>query len=191
MSDLGHKPSPGKADSNHPTELLVGTSPDIGMPYEWSVGIYGSAFFAEIRQNQRFLGIRCPQCEKVRVPPRRVCGPCFCEMNELVILPSTGVIVAFSIVNYSFLDPATGQERPIPYTYGYIQIDGSDNIFSHMINETDANKIKVGMRVQAVFKDPQEVEGNIQDIRYFEIIKRDASYSSETNPSKGAQNYEK
>jgi len=92
-------------------------------------------------------------------------------MDELVYLPSAGTIVAFSVVNYPFLDPSTGKKRPIPYTYGYIQIDGADNIFSHIINETDADKIRVGMRVQAVFKKPEEMQGNIEDIRYFDIIK--------------------
>jgi uncharacterized OB-fold protein len=91
-------------------------------------------------------------------------------MDELVYLPPTGTITAFSIVNYPFIDPATGIERPVPYTYGYIQLDGADNIFSHIINETDENKIKVGMRVRAVFKDVHEMEGNIQDILSFEII---------------------
>ena len=151
-------------------ELLTMTSPDVGMPYEWSIGIYGSKFFQEIRANQRFVGIRCPQCGKVRIPPRRVCGPCFRELDELVPLPPTGTIIAFTIVNYPFIDPATGLERPVPYTYGYIQLDGADNILSHIINETDETRIKVGMRVRAVFKPAAEMQGNIQDIRHFEII---------------------
>jgi uncharacterized protein len=157
--------------SQKSVELLTVTSASIGMPYQWSVGIYGSRFFEEIRKTQRFVGVRCPQCGKVRIPPRRICGECFCEMDELVYLPSTGTIVAFSVVNYPFLDPSTGKKRPIPYTYGYIQIDGADNIFSHIINETDADEIRVGMRVQAVFKEPEDMQGNIEDIRYFDIIK--------------------
>jgi uncharacterized protein len=140
------------------------------MPYEWSIGRYGSRFFEEIRRHQRFIGIRCPACEKVYMPPRRLCGPCFRELDELVPLPNTGTITAFSIVNYPFLDPETGEQRPIPYTYGYIRIEGSDSIFSHIINETDVGKIKVGMKVRGVFKRPEEMQGNIQDIRHFEII---------------------
>ncbi|HQP32374.1 MAG TPA: OB-fold domain-containing protein, partial [Deltaproteobacteria bacterium] len=57
-----------------------------------------------------------------------------------------------------------------PYTYGYIRLDGADSIFSHIINETDLSKIKVGMRVRAVFKDKKDMQGNIQDILHFEII---------------------
>jgi len=140
------------------------------MPYEWSIGKYGSRFFQEIKEHQRFIGIRCPQCGKVYMPPRRLCGPCFGELDELVVLPNSGIIAAFSVVNYPFLDPDTGKQRPIPYTYGYIQIEGTDSIFSHIINETDVKKIRVGMKVRAVFKEEEEMQGNIQDIRYFEII---------------------
>jgi len=107
------------------------------------------------------IGIRCPQCGKVYVPPRRLCGPCFRELDELVPLSSPGTIMAFSVVNYYFFDPDTGAKRPIPYTYGCIKIDGSDSIFSHVINETDANKIKIGMKVEAVFKERTEMQGNI------------------------------
>ncbi|MCX7635258.1 MAG: Zn-ribbon domain-containing OB-fold protein [Syntrophales bacterium] len=141
------------------------------MPYEWSVGLYGSRFFQEIKRQRRFIGIRCTGCGKVYVPPRRVCGPCFQELTELVPLSDTGVITAFSVVNYPFLDPATGEQRPIPYTYGYIRLDGADSIFSHIINERDPERIKVGMRVRAVFKQTDEMEGNIKDIKYFEIVR--------------------
>jgi len=141
------------------------------MPYEWSIGLYGSVFFEEIRKNKRFTGIRCPGCGKVYVPPRRVCGPCFRELTELVPLSDTGVITAFSVVNYPFIDPNTGAQRPIPYTYGYIQLDGADNIFSHLINELDLSRIKVGMKVRAVFRDAADMQGNTQDIKYFEIIR--------------------
>ncbi|MFH0787871.1 MAG: Zn-ribbon domain-containing OB-fold protein [Pseudomonadota bacterium] len=151
-------------------ELLTQNSGDLAMPYEWSVGLYGSRFFQEIREKRRFLGIRCPKCKKVLVPPRRICGPCFQKLEELVELTDQGTIMAFSVVNYPFIDPATGMQRPIPYTCGYVNIDGSDNIFSHLINKTDESKIKVGMKVRAIFKDPAEMEGNIQDIRYFEVI---------------------
>lgn len=139
------------------------------MPYEWSIGLFGSKFFKEIKENKQFAAIKCTGCGKVYVPPRRVCGPCFKELTEIVNLPPTGVITAFSTVNYPFIDPNTGKQRPIPYTYGYIKIDGADNIFSHIIDEVDISKIKVGMKVRAVFKELDKMEGNIQDILHFEI----------------------
>jgi uncharacterized protein len=157
------------SEDNKQGELLQETFTH-AMPYEWSIGLYGSKFFQEIKEKKRFAAVRCSGCGKVYVPPRRVCGPCFKELTEIVSLPATGVITAFSVVNYPFIDPASGAQRPIPYTYGYISIDGADNIFSHFIGETDLSKISVGMKVRAVFKEAKEMAGNIQDIRYFEII---------------------
>lgn len=155
---------------NKENELLQVTFTH-AMPYEWSISLYGSKFFHEIKETGRFAAIKCDSCGKVYVPPRRVCAPCFKELHDLVYLPSTGVITAFSTVNYPFIDPATGVQRPIPYTYGYIRIDGADNIFSHFIKETDVSKIRVGMKVRAVFKEKDKMEGNIADIKYFDFIK--------------------
>jgi uncharacterized OB-fold protein len=92
-------------------------------------------------------------------------------MDELVVLPNKGTIRAYSIVNYPFIDPDTGKQRPIPYTYGYIQIKGADNIFSHIINETNVEKIGVGMEVSAVFKAKEDMRGQMSDIIYFDIGK--------------------
>lgn len=156
-------------EKDHSKLLTVTFSSPIA--YEWSIGKYGSRFFQEVKEHRRFIGIRCPQCGKVYVPPRKLCGPCFKELDELIVLSNMGKITAFSIVNYPFVDPATGEKRPIPYTYGYINIDGSSSIFSHIINETDANKLRVGMKVKAVFKEKKEMQGNIQDIKYFEIVR--------------------
>ncbi|MFH1139041.1 MAG: Zn-ribbon domain-containing OB-fold protein [Pseudomonadota bacterium] len=141
------------------------------MPYQWSIGKYGSRFFQEIKEHKRFIGIRCPKCGKVYTPPRRLCGPCFEELFELVELTDLGTIRAFSTVNYPFIDPNTGRQRPIPYTYGYIQMDGSDTILSHVINEVDVGRIKVGLKARAVFKEPGEMKGDFNDVKYFEIIR--------------------
>jgi len=156
------------SEAKKEAELLTVSSAEMGMPYEWSVGLYGSRFFQELKEKRRFIGIKCPKCGKISVPPRRICGACFVPMDELIPLSDVGTLTAFSVVNYPFIDPATGVQRPVPYTYGYIRMDGADNIFSHIINETDVSNLKVGMKVRAVFRDAGEMEGNIQDIRYFE-----------------------
>ena len=83
---------------------LLTVSSKGSMQYEWSIGKYGSRFFQEIREKRRFVGIRCPECGKVYVPPRRVCGPCFKELDELIPLPNKGKITAFTVVNMSELE---------------------------------------------------------------------------------------
>jgi hypothetical protein len=56
----------------------------------------------------------------------------------------------------------------IPIVYGIIQLDGADTGFVHMLGEVDPEQLRVGMRVQAVFK--KEREGNILDIKYFKPL---------------------
>jgi uncharacterized OB-fold protein len=141
------------------------------MPYNWAIGVDGSQFFQAIREREVLLGIKCPRCGKVYVPPKRVCGPCFMQMDEIVELGREGGIEAVTVVNYPFVDPDTGERRPVPYIYGYIRLDGADNLFSHVIKVETGVKIKVGDRVRAVFADIKK--GRIQDIAYFEIIGKD------------------
>ncbi len=138
------------------------------MPYRWALGLDGSKFFNEIKDREVLLGIRCPKCKKVYVPPRQVCGPCFVKMDELVELGKEGIVEAVTVVNFPFIDPDTGERRPVPYVYGYIKLDRADNLFSHIIKTRPGVSVKVGDRVKAIFA--KEKKGRIQDISHFEPV---------------------
>lgn len=71
-------------------------------------------------------------------------------------------------MSFGFVDPDTGKERPVPYTYAYIQLDGAGSRFPHFLKETDPSKLRVGMRVQSVFE--EERRGHLLDIRHFRTI---------------------
>ena len=149
-------------------ENIIIDSGEGGQPFNYAVGMHGSKFFAELRDNKKLLGIRCPKCKKVYIPPRGVCGPCFEEMNEFVEVKPTGVIGTYTILRFAFIDPETGQQKPIPYGYGFIKLDGADTLFQHYINIEDESRIKVGARVEAVFAEKRK--GSIRDIEYFRVI---------------------
>ncbi len=149
-------------------ELLTKGSGEAEQPFRYSVGRWGSKFLIELRDHKKLLGIRCPKCQKVYVPPRQVCSPCFQRMEELVELSDKGTLVAFTIIRFSFIDPETGITKPVPYGYGFIKLDGCDNFFQHFINIEDESKVKIGARVQAVFS--EERKGNLMDIKYFGVI---------------------
>lgn len=149
-------------------EQLVIKSGDAVQPFNYAVGMHGSKFFFELKQNRKILGIKCPQCRKVYVPPRRVCGHCFKEMTEFVEVGPNGTIGTFTILRYTFIDPETGDQKPVPYGYGFIRFDGADTLFQHYIDIDDETKVKVGARVEPVFA--QERKGTIKDIQYFRII---------------------
>ena len=151
-------------------QLVTLESGEAEQPFAWSAGIYGSRFLTELRDNKRFVGIKCPKCGKVYVPPRRVCGPCFVELTELVPVSDEGEIITYTVVSFGFVDPATGKQKPVPYGYAVIKLDGADTYLLHYVDETDPAKIKVGARVRAVFE--EERTGSMLDIKYFELLER-------------------
>ena len=148
---------------------FVMTSGEGEQPYDYAVGTYGSKFLVEVRDNNKFTGIKCSNCNKVYVPPRRVCGPCFKEMTELVDVSSEGVIDSYTILRFQFLDPETGEKKPVPYGYGFVRLDGADNNFQHFIEvPEDESDLKIGARVKAIFSEKKE--GSLRDIKHFTLI---------------------
>jgi hypothetical protein len=143
------------------------------LPYKYSIGRLSVKFFEELKKNRILLGSKCPNCGKVHFPPRGVCAECIVRMtlDDMVEVPPTGTLVGFTVVNYPFVDPQTGGMRPFPYGYALFQLDGVDTYTMHFLNETDTEKMKIGQRVKAIFKD--KMEGNLGDIPYFEIIKEE------------------
>lgn len=57
-----------------------------------------------------------------------------------------------------------------PVIYGIIQLDGADTGFVHMIGGVDPEQLRVGMRVQAVFKPKEERIGSVLDIKHFKPL---------------------
>jgi uncharacterized protein len=149
-------------------ELMVIRSVGSGQPFKYAVGVHGSRFFHELKEHRRIVGIKCPKCGKVYVPPRRVCGPCFTEMKEFVEVGPGGRIGTFTILRYAFIDPETGKQKPVPYGYGFIKFDGADTNFQHYIDIEDESRLKIGARVEPVFAKVRQ--GTIRDIEYFRVV---------------------
>jgi len=137
-------------------------------PYRYSTGELGTFFFRELRDSGRIHGRRCAGCGAVYVPPRPVCGPCWKPTEGWVEIGPEGVLEAFTVVHFSFLDPMTGKPRPVPYGYGLIRLDGATSRLQHFLNETDLARLRIGLRVRAKFR--EERVGKLTDIEYFEII---------------------
>jgi len=59
-----------------------------------------------------------------------------------------------------------------PQVPAVVAIDGASQGMGilHLLGEVVPESVKMGMRVQAVWKTPEEREGSITDIRYFKPI---------------------
>ena len=151
-----------------PSDFIAVKSGTAFQPFRYSVGRHGSRFFKELRDRGRFMAVRCASCRKVYAPPRSLCGPCYRTMEEWLEVGPEGTLVAFTILRFAFIDPETGQKKPVPYGYGFIRLDGADTCFQHFLSLEDEKPPRIGMRVRPVFAD-QRV-GNLRDLRHFAAI---------------------
>ncbi|MGB3128416.1 MAG: Zn-ribbon domain-containing OB-fold protein, partial [Dehalococcoidia bacterium] len=136
----------------------------IYIPNTYSAGAIGSRFLIALRDKKRIMGTRCPACNRVYVPARSICKDCYGQLDELVEVSDKGTLLTYTVCN----QPNPVQPVESPVVYGIIQLDGADTGFVHMLGEIDPEQIRIGMRVQAVFKD--EREASILDIKYFKPL---------------------
>lgn len=135
----------------------------MAVPYNYAAGAFGSKFFIALRDNKKIMGSKCPRCNMVYMPPRSICGKCFSQIDQWVELSGQGTIQTYTVVNYK--EPTHPPDVEPPFVYGVIQLDGADTGLTHLIAGVDPEKVTIGMKVQAVFKEKRE--GNMLDIKYF------------------------
>ncbi len=136
--------------------------------YEYAMGANAERFFRELRDHKKIFGVRCPSCHRVYVPPRPVCGICFVEPKEWVEVKDEGSLVGCTVVALPFIDPMTGEKRPVPYGFAIVRLDGADTAMYHFLEETNPQKIHVGQRVKAVFREDRK--GSLRDILHFRTL---------------------
>lgn len=139
--------------------------------YDYAAGRYASRFMAELRDNARLFGTRCTNCERVLVPPRPICGICAAPTDEWVEVGPQGTLTGFTVVEVPFIDPMTGVQRPVPYGFAFIKLTGADTNIYHFLEESQHDKLSVGMAVEAVFRD--ERVGSMSDIICFRTVEGD------------------
>jgi uncharacterized OB-fold protein len=137
----------------------------IQIDYHWAVGKAGARFFKELKDNKKIMGTKCRQCDRVLVPPRIFCEECFVDDVEWVEVSPRGTLVTFGDSYFS----TDGKRLKDPWMLGIVRLDGSDGGLIHFISEARSEELKIGMPMEAVFKDKRE--GNILDILYFRPVK--------------------
>jgi len=147
---------------------------DLKADFAWDAGVGIGAYLAGLKRGV-ILGGYCGTCRKVVVPPRVVCEWCFKPMQAYVPVKDTGTVNTFSLC-YVTWDVQRIKEHEIP---AVIMLDGTSALsetstimggIMHKLGEVDESTVKIGMRVQAVWKPEAEREGAITDILYFKPI---------------------
>jgi uncharacterized protein len=155
-------------------EELVYLDMTLKMPFKWNTGEPLGEFFRELKANGTIYSNACPTCGRVYCPPISVCTrdhtKCT-EKDKWVAVGPKGTLLTFFVAEQSFLVPTTGEMLKVPFAVGIVMLDGAACTLQHQMQETDPEKIKPGMRVQAILKPEAERQGNIFDIVHFVTIK--------------------
>ena len=123
----------------------------------------------------KVIGQRCPACGKVYVPPRGACPVDGVPTTLDVELPDVGTVTTFCVVNVPF----QGQRVPSPYVAASVLLDGADIAFQHLILGCQPDEVRMGMRVRAVWKPPEQWGTTSENIDHFEPTgEPDAPYDS-------------
>jgi uncharacterized OB-fold protein len=121
-----------------------------------------STFLRAMREGI-LLGARSGENGKVYFPPREADPATGRALDHFVELPDKGTVTTFAIINIPF----AGQKIKPPYVAAYVLLDGADIPFLHLVTEVDAADVRMGMRVEAVWKPFEERDFGIDNIDHF------------------------
>ncbi len=123
-----------------------------------------SAFLRAL-ENGKLLGGRTGERRKARCisRPREADPATGKQLDEFIELPDVGTVTTFAIINIPF----AGQRIKPPYVAAYVLLDGADIAFLHLVSDIDADEVRMGMRVKAVWRPREEWGLGIDNIEYF------------------------
>ncbi len=111
----------------------------------------------------KILGETCPSCGKVYTPPSGVCARCGVATAGELEVADRGTVTTFCIVRV----PSENIDIELPYCAAQILLDGADVPFFGLIQECPWEEVRMGMRVEAVWKPESEWEPTAENLRHF------------------------
>jgi len=152
----------GPAEAATPGEPVTMLTTPVRLHYEHTASPTETSFLRGLADG-RLLAQRCPVCGKVYIPPRGACPTDGVPTTGEVELPDHGIVTTFCVVNV----PYPGQRVTPPYVAAAVLLDGADIPFQHLILGCDPDEVRMGMRVQAVWKPRGEWGTTMENIDHF------------------------
>jgi hypothetical protein len=134
----------------------------VRLPYHYVAGDQRARYLLALK-DKKILGSKCSRTGKVFVPPLVASPESFAPCEEFVELAGRGVVTTFCIVNI----PVIGRAIELPYVAASVALDGADISIYALIQECRPDEMRMGMRVEAVWKPDGERKGDHEDIQYF------------------------
>ena len=162
---------PVKGLSSEEFQKVLKTAWEPDLAYAWDNGKAIGRYLEELKHG-KIIARTCEKCNRIMLPPRMFCELCFRPTDKWVYVKDTGVVNTFAI-SYVHWDASRLKPNEKPFLPAVIEIDGASPGMGimHLLGNVDPKKIKIGMKVKAVWKPAKEREGSITDILYFEPMK--------------------
>jgi uncharacterized OB-fold protein len=158
---------PGTPLSSEEFEKSITIEEHPNLEYSWDDGIAISRYLKELKEG-RIIARTCCGCNRTMLPPRMFCELCYRPTDEWAFVEDTGVVNTFCVTRVNWDASRRGPDEP-PLIPAVVEIDGASKGMGilHLLGEVDPKKVKIGMRVKAVWKPKAQREGKITDIKYF------------------------
>jgi uncharacterized OB-fold protein len=162
---------PPSSDDREPVKVQVAPS---WIEIQHTASLPETAFLKALEEG-KLLGARTGESGKVYFPPKEADPATGLELDQFVELSDKGTVTTFAIINIPF----PGQRIKPPYVAAYVLLDGADIPFLHLVTEIDSADVRMGMRVEAVWKPREEWGLGIDNIDHFRPTgEPDADYDS-------------
>jgi uncharacterized protein len=125
---------------------VVEVATELALRYAYEPGVTLSGFLRGLADRRIEAG-ECGSCQQVYVPPRSRCPVCGRGPMNPAEVGDVGRIVSYTVVHVA---PYAGSAE-LPFAWAYVQLDGVDVPFPHLLGDVAMADIAVGQRVQAVW----------------------------------------
>lgn len=173
LGELFAKYTPPGEEQQEEQELLV-LKKIISVKQKFATGPVMGKYLNGLKEKKIFAN-RCPECDRLQVPPREICSLCKVRCEEFVEVGPKGNVRLLDTAYYASPDPLTGETRETPYGLCYILLDGckGQEVFAHFLRDDQLDRIEMGWNekkgtiVRPVWAEKRT--GKVSDIKYFEI----------------------
>ncbi|MEV6772797.1 OB-fold domain-containing protein [Nocardia sp. NPDC051030] len=152
--------APAESDAN--TEPVTGIITPVDLEFKHTASPQETEFLKAIAEG-KLLGARAKLDGKVYFPPRGADPRTGEPTEDYVEVSDKGIVTTFCIVNVPFM----GQRLKPPYVAAYVLLDGTDIPFLHLVLGVDASEVRMGMKVEAVWKPREEWGHSMANIDHF------------------------
>ncbi|MBI2899837.1 MAG: OB-fold domain-containing protein [Planctomycetes bacterium] len=147
----------------------------IRIPYRWPAGRAAGTFLSLLAAEGRLVGLRCPTCRRVAVPPTARCNSCRAACEEQVPVGPGGSVTTWTL----------SRRTSPPQILALVRLDGADTALLHRLIGLKPEDVRSGMRVEAVFE--KDRRGSILDLAGFRPAPAEPPSASAGKPAGGAR----